>query len=236
MGLKLELISLETLLKKKGYECICDCGSKSYHDATYLNQIKNKTNFGCKQCYRLKKYEFKLVNKKYGELTILRKINQKNKFPKIEAICSCGNKIIRDQRFFKRKKHIKSCGCLKNRLLVNRKILPPGVAARNTIMSSYKSAAKNRNLSWKLSILDFVKITNENCFYCGNIPSTIQYHRKSFYIYNGIDRVDNSKGYIKSNVVSCCFNCNNNKRAISLNIVDRVLEFLKNGQLYTRPE
>lgn len=31
------------------------------------------------------------------------------------------------------------------------------------------------------------------------------------YIYSGIDRVDNNKGYEDNNVVACCWKCNNAK-------------------------
>ena len=34
--------------------------------------------------------------------------------------------------------------------------------------------------------------------------------------YNGIDRVDSSKGYEYNNVVSCCKNCNSAKMQLSI--------------------
>ena len=60
-------------------------------------------------------------------------------------------------------------------------------------------------------------MTQENCFYCGNKPNqTIKAkgHNGDF-VYNGIDRIDSSKGYVKGNVVPCCGRCNEAKMAIS---------------------
>lgn len=36
------------------------------------------------------------------------------------------------------------------------------------------------------------------------------------YLYNGLDRVDSNKGYLKENVVPCCEICNKAKRDLSL--------------------
>ncbi len=52
-----------------------------------------------------------------------------------------------------------------------------------------------------------------NCNYCGDPPSCTMYNRNKsdFYIYNGIDRVDNNVGYVLDNAVSCCKVCNRAK-------------------------
>ena len=34
-------------------------------------------------------------------------------------------------------------------------------------------------------------------------------------MYNGVDRVDNDKGYIRDNIVSCCSDCNRSKGVLS---------------------
>jgi hypothetical protein len=47
------------------------------------------------------------------------------------------------------------------------------------------------------------------------------------YTYNGLDRVNNSKGYTRTNVVPCCIICNNAKRTLSLS---EFLEWI--GQVY----
>ena len=64
--------------------------------------------------------------------------------------------------------------------------------------------------------------------YCGNIPKNT-YSRSKYYkaAYNGIDRVDSTKGYTKDNVVSCCRSCNMAKAELT------VTEFFKHiKQIY----
>lgn len=68
--------------------------------------------------------------------------------------------------------------------------------------SASKSKAKYSGLDWDLSLEDYSNLRNNTCYYCGNkLPETSR----------GLDRLDNSKGYIKGNVVPCCYGCNNLK-------------------------
>jgi hypothetical protein len=63
-----------------------------------------------------------------------------------------------------------------------------------------------RNIVFELTE-DFVgEKTDEPCFYCGQ--------ETTFETRNGLDRLDNSIGYIKTNVVSCCWTCNNMKQCL----------------------
>ena len=57
----------------------------------------------------------------------------------------------------------------------------------------YKSNAKSRNIPFKLTFEQFKSFWKKPCWYCNNSIVTI-----------GLDRVDNSKGYSVTNVVSCC--------------------------------
>jgi len=96
-------------------------------------------------------------------------------------------------------------------------LLPPGVSAFNRLFRDYKIKAKKRNLPFELSKEYFEKITKYNCYYCGKEPSQVRYthvHHGVYsipYTYNGIDRIDSSKGYTEDNVVPCCGRCNEGK-------------------------
>jgi len=52
---------------------------------------------------------------------------------------------------------------------------------------------------------------------------------KEEYYYNGIDRIDSSKGYIKDNIRPCCGICNKAKRDLSDSVfkswIERLIEF-----------
>jgi hypothetical protein len=90
-------------------------------------------------------------------------------------------------------------------------------AARNLVWRNYKASAEFRSLEFSLTPKQFDKLIVGCCFYCGEEP---QYEAVSFagniFKYNGIDRVDSSKGYFKKNCVPCCRICNLMKRATPL--------------------
>lgn len=58
----------------------------------------------------------------------------------------------------------------------------------------------------------FLELSQQNCYYCGAKPNNKKSHKNPKYcdpfIYNGLDRVDNTKGHQKDNVVPCCWECN----------------------------
>jgi len=77
-------------------------------------------------------------------------------------------------------------------------------------IGAYKRSAKKRKLEWDLTEEQFSKITQQDCYYCGAEPNNIAKQKGKYgeYTYNGLDRVDNTKGYTIDNVVSCCKFCN----------------------------
>jgi hypothetical protein len=77
----------------------------------------------------------------------------------------------------------------------------------------YRRYSRTKKKVFLLTLEDFNQITQQNCFYCGEKPLRVSYKNgeDQAYIYNGIDRVDNTLGYIKENVVPCCTTCNKMK-------------------------
>jgi len=74
----------------------------------------------------------------------------------------------------------------------------------------YKASATRRKLEWALKDEQFDVLVKQNCYYCGIEPFNVLTKRGQVgsFTYNGIDRVDNLKGYTVGNVVSCCKICN----------------------------
>lgn len=72
--------------------------------------------------------------------------------------------------------------------------------------SNAKSLAKKRNISFDLSLEEYIKLIEENCFYCNGYFGKVETQC-------GLDRKDNSKGYSVDNCVSCCTICNRAKGA-----------------------
>jgi len=64
-----------------------------------------------------------------------------------------------------------------------------------------KRNAKQRHKIYMLSFKEYKSLIADPCVYCGCKIETG----------HGLDRMDNKKGYIFGNVVSCCGNCNRHK-------------------------
>ena len=78
------------------------------------------------------------------------------------------------------------------------------------IFHKLQCCAKRKNIPCFLSYEEFVEFTKINtCFYCGNRVFWIK-HGKKASAYN-LDRIKNSKGYQKDNLIVCCWRCNNLK-------------------------
>ncbi|MGH2613370.1 MAG: hypothetical protein ACRDFB_10040 [Rhabdochlamydiaceae bacterium] len=115
----------------------------------------------------------------------------------------------------------KSCGCMKGYYLRNRtpRVKALGEASKNALLYSYRINAKKRGLEFSLTKEEFEKITKQNCYFCGDIPRQgVNYSRfrNGDYIYNGLDRLDNEKGYTIENTVPSCYICNRAKNTLTI--------------------
>lgn len=159
------------------------------------------------------------IGENTGAFTILSRLSSKQytnvKAGMWEVMCNeCGNKkeITTSQV-----KKYGSCGCKQYK----DKIKPKGSGKKtpkgtsvfvNMLISIYKSNAKKRKISYELSYDEFASIINEPCAYCGDANENILNKAKyEDFPYTGIDRVDNSLGYVKENTVPCCEFCNRAK-------------------------
>lgn len=190
---------------KPYYECRCDCGNITTRKRAVLLH-KNKGLKTCGECFN----RIDLTGQKFGRLTVLGLAGRRP--VRWKCLCECGTeKVIEGNNL--RNHSTKSCGCL-NRERIS---LPHGEASFNDLLGTYKRNASSKQLEFTLTKDEFRELTSSNCFYCGAGPSTPFTHNRynSYYIYNGIDRVDNNKGYTKENSVPCCFMCNYSKGKLS---------------------
>lgn len=169
---------------------------------------------------------------KHNRLTALHFLRKEEKTRKHVWLwkCDCGNVVestISSVRYGNRK----SCGCQKiekcSKYLSQTYRKLTGESCRNTLFTRYKSNAKDRNLDFKLSREYFLSLILQPCYYCGSPPSnrqTVEWN-KDIFLYSGLDRTDNRKGYIEGNVVSCCITCNRAKQTLSQ---DTFLSWVKN--------
>ena len=137
--------------------------------------------------------------------------------------CDCGTvKEIRSSGLNAGK--TKSCGCVKRELArtkrLNKSRFGPEHVGKMTVMQKYHQRASDIGVDFTFTREQFFKITSEQCFYCGRSPESLQ---KRLYkgrvtgscTYNGIDRIDNLKGYTPDNCVACCWTCNRTKGPLS---------------------
>ncbi len=140
----------------------------------------------------------------FGRWTVLhRSAKSKRKTNYWRARCNCGReKIVSGSHLTTGAS--KSCGCV----TVERVKKPFGVSAKNSLLKHYKHHALTRKLPWLISTDSFFVMTQMPCHYCGVEPANRITTPGGFFVYNGVDRVDSSKGYEDSNVVPCCEICN----------------------------
>lgn len=159
-----------------------------------------------------------LTNQKFGDLLVLYKEQGLWK-----CLCVCGN------TFYDTANHVKnvrtSCGC--------KKIKPLGEASFNDLYERYKYRATKIGKEFLLTKEEFKIITKQNCYYCGIEPKQEASKGRSFnkkyngtYIFNGIDRVDNLKGYSLDNCVPCCLICNQAKSDLEIEDFNKWLRHL----------
>lgn len=169
-----------------------------------------------------------LTGRVFGRLTVLAEVG-KNHNKKIMWLCRCEcgvEKAVPGETL--RAGSSNSCGCLRTEMrrgLGERIRKPDGVSGFNSLLNNYKHRSSKYGREWELSEDEFRHITSQNCFYCDrepsqiSVPSSILYEETRIacrYIFNGIDRVDTSRGYTVDNVVPCCKFCNTAKSNLSL--------------------
>jgi hypothetical protein len=104
--------------------------------------------------------------------------------------------------FIKRTKHV---------LSVHKRIstedLHPECFPNSTCVSyaSYRSRAEKKELDFEITHDDYKTLTSQDCYLCGK--QTTETHT------NGIDRLDNTRGYVLENCRACCRECNHMRNA-----------------------
>ena len=134
--------------------------------------------------------------------------------------CDCGSRFEARMSSVKAGE-IQSCGCLhrnNSSIRALKQRLPKGQAAARELFGTYRRSAKKRSHAFLITLEQFLELTAQRCHYCGFLPSNYTKFSKTNgdYVYNGLDRVDNTIGYELSNLVPCCRQCNIAKRDLLL--------------------
>jgi hypothetical protein len=155
-----------------------------------------------------------LIGRRFGRLIVIKRLSNKNSKKNWLCQCDCGKEHSAPGYSLKRGT-TQSCGCFR----IETCSLPGDEARFNEAFGSYVSNAKRRNYVFELTKIDFRKIAEQSCVYCGAEPKPLQPRNRKFsaapFVCNGVDRVDNAKGYVLGNCVSCCGLCNRMKRELT---------------------
>jgi len=159
-----------------------------------------------------------ITGQKFGRLIVIKRVypNTRHRNTRWLCKCECGTEKTVDKSSLISGK-TKSCGCLR-RERGGRPKLNYGIANMRRVIEIYKRHAKKRGNEWNLTEEQFRALTQKDCYYCGGKPNNRRNARgyNGEYIYNGIDRIDNTKGYTIDNVISCCKVCNRAKNNLTL--------------------
>lgn len=180
------------------------------------------------------------LGQKFGRLLVVEEFESEIRkdghgtFARWKCKCECGKvTVVRSNGLVSGT--TKSCGCL-NRQRIKRKGKKEGGLLR--IYRAYKINAPKRNHVFDLTLDQFRDMTKQNCHYCGTPPNKIASSGSeiSKYLYNGIDRKDNNKGYTLENCVPCCNTCNYAKYTKSYSEFKKWIENLVNFTLGQKNE
>lgn len=159
-----------------------------------------------------------ILGQKYGKLLVINFSHIENKSAYWKCICDCGRGTSIHRGSCLRRGTIKSCGCM-----------PWGRTKginREDVMLRFEFSSKIKKKKYvDLSFEDWKSIVKCPCYYCGREYSIILKDNRGWnngklltdtiVQCNGIDRVDSSIGYTKTNCVSCCSFCNRAKMNLS---------------------
>lgn len=146
-----------------------------------------------------------------------------------KCICDCGTiKLNRTADLIG--KHTTMCLKCSCKINTQGNILPNNGGVWNKIFVTLRRSASSRNLDLTLSEEEIKELSLKNCYYCDSPPSnTVKTERGDVLNYNGLDRVNNEKGYTIDNVVSCCSMCNRMKMKIDIQTwIQKMEQIIKN--------
>ena len=185
------------------WECLCDCGNKI---VVQKGQLNKESSCGCsrKKSFNTNANFSDLTGQRFGKITVISRVDGGARW---NCHCDCGKDLEYYHSHLVNDKFT-SCGCAFIKPYEDQTL-----SSQHSLYEGYRKNASYRKISFDLNFDQFIEFTKGDCFYCGVKP--MQHFKAACalkgYIYNGLDRLDNSKGYCMSNVVSCCKTCNKAK-------------------------
>lgn len=166
---------------------------------------------------------------KFGWLVVLRRGSDKrfktSKHVQWECRCVCGaHTTMRADRLRRLEPNL-SCGCKRFTGFHGNSKHDPKSASFIGLFNRMRNSARRRRLPWNLSLHHFKRLVTSRCNWCETAPAerfnavvsknrrmqrkhATRYVRDGWIKYNGLDRVNNDRGYFRRNVKPSCKYCN----------------------------
>ena len=157
-----------------------------------------------------------LTGQRFGKLVAIEVSHTDKRGALWACACDCGNSLVTVASQLRRG-GTRSCGCLRAETYKARVAEAGDGPLWRRCLSAYKNNARQRGHEWTLPDEVASKLLRGSCHYCGAAPSNEMHNGKDrarTISYSGIDRIDNTIGYVVGNVVSCCQTCNLAKRGM----------------------
>jgi predicted DNA-binding protein YlxM (UPF0122 family) len=102
----------------------------------------------------------------------------------------------------------------------------------NKLYYKYQKSAEKRGYDFDIDVDTFHQLVQQPCNYCGSTHTSHETSKVGFkYDYTGLDRIDNNKGYIVTNVIPCCKICNQMKSNLNVDVfkeqINKIYYFLR---------
>lgn len=200
-----EILPSEGAGTHRKIKCLCKCGNIT------IKQSHNFMKHQMLSCGCQRQYWNNLINKVFGKLKVDSLVksskesnNQGHQGHTYKCVCvSCNKEYTKTTAMLSRPNFV-GCPC-------------DIMSLKKAKYCSYIGQAKSRKLEFSLSLDEFTKLSEQECYYCGNPHSNIKSNKYCIWNHNGIDRIDNNIGYIVSNCRPCCRYCNMAKSDMQVN-------------------
>jgi hypothetical protein len=80
--------------------------------------------------------------------------------------------------------------------------------AAKRVQNQYQKDALKRKKDWNLTDEEFYDLIVSPCHYTGALPNKLIKTQQGDFLWNGVDRKDNTKGYVRGNVLPCSDHAN----------------------------
>lgn len=219
------------------YRCKCDCGTYTSVRAYHLKS-GSKKSCGCLRAETIAGRRARPpslnIGDVFGRLTVTG-VHRRDRLGHYHyhCKCECGKpKTVREDNL--RTGNTSSCGCGRGQLPTN----PRGSAysATSYIIIAYRRSALQRGHEWALTREQVSALIAANCRYCGTPPATVKPTRKGPFLWNGIDRLRNDRGYTPENSVTSCRTCNVAKSVMSIEAFARWVQLLASRVQHWHPK